>query len=113
MTGTSRSSFPPAAARALFTLFAEIAIHPYNASAVIVEYLPLHLVRAHSSDYSAFPGRLKGDNIVFLVHWPRDEENGSIDGARAHAIRLKEVIWQHERAQGGHVDTAGYANYRK
>ncbi|KAF8604434.1 FAD-binding domain-containing protein [Ceratobasidium sp. AG-I] len=111
MTGTSRSSFSSAIARMLFTAFVEIAAPPYNASAVIVEYLPLHLVRAYPSDLSAFPGRLKGDNIVFLVHWPREEE-GNVDGARAHATRLKEVIWEHERTQGSDVDTAGYANYQ-
>ncbi|CAE6459534.1 unnamed protein product [Rhizoctonia solani] len=112
MTGTSRSSFPPIAARALFTTFSEISTPPYAGSAVIVEYLPLHLVRAASSETSAFPGRLKGDNIVFLVHWPREETTGNTDTARAHATRLKEVIWGREREIGGEVDSTGYANYQ-
>ncbi|EUC63045.1 6-hydroxy-D-nicotine oxidase, putative [Rhizoctonia solani AG-3 Rhs1AP] len=112
MTGTSRSSFPPIAARALFTTFSEISAAPYAGSAVIVEYLPLHLVRAASSETSAFPGRLKGDNIVFLVHWPREDTTGNTDTARTHATRLKEVIWGREREIGGEVDSTGYANYR-
>ncbi|CAE6488688.1 unnamed protein product [Rhizoctonia solani] len=112
MTGTSRSSFPPTAARALFTTFSEISAPPYVGSAVIVEYLPLHLVRAASPETSAFPGRLKGDNIVFLVHWPREDLAGNSDTARAHATRLKEVIWGREREIGGQVDSTGYANYQ-
>jgi hypothetical protein len=113
MTGTARSTFPPTAARALFTTFSEISAPPFNGSGVIVEYLPLHVVRAASSDSSAFPGRDKGDNIVFLVHWPREDTTGDIETARAHATRLKEVVWEHEREMGGEVDSAGYANYRK
>ncbi|KAJ1300712.1 hypothetical protein OPQ81_002357 [Rhizoctonia solani] len=112
MTGTSRSSFPPVAARALFTAFSEISAPPFNGSAIIIEYLPLHLVRAASSETSAFPGRLKGDNIVFLVHWPREATTGDIDTARAHANTLKEVIWKRERETGGEVDSSGYANYQ-
>ncbi|CAE6432007.1 unnamed protein product [Rhizoctonia solani] len=112
MTGTSRSSFPPSVARTLFTTFSEIAAPPFNGSAVIVEYLPLHLVRAASSETSAFPGRLKGDNIVFLVHWPRMDPTGGTETARAHATRLKEVIWEREREIGGEVDSSGYANYQ-
>ncbi|KAG8743231.1 hypothetical protein FRC10_000232 [Ceratobasidium sp. 414] len=113
MTGTSRNNFSPDVARALFTTFSEIAVPPHHGSAVIVEYLPLHLVRAHSSELSAFPGRAKGDNIVFLVHWSRDNEEGSLEGARAHATRLKETIWESERAAGGDVDSTGYGNYRE
>ncbi|GAB1525430.1 hypothetical protein RhiTH_008593 [Rhizoctonia solani] len=112
MTGTSRTSFPPSAARALFTTFAEISASPFDGSAVIVEYLPLHLVRAASSETSAFPGRMKGDNIVFLVHWPREDPTGNTDAARAHATRLKQVIWAREREIGGEVDSSGYANYQ-
>ncbi|KAF8737866.1 potassium transporter, partial [Rhizoctonia solani] len=112
MTGTSRTSFPPSAARALFTTFAGISASPFNGSAVIVEYLPLHLVRAASSETSAFPGRMKGDNIVFLVHWPREDPTGNTDAARAHATRLKQVIWAREREIGGEVDSSGYANYQ-
>ncbi|KAF8750061.1 potassium transporter [Rhizoctonia solani] len=111
MTGTSRTSFPPSAARALFTTFAEISASPFDGSAVIVEYLPLHLVRAASSETSAFPGRMKGDNIVFLVHWPREDPTGNTDAARAHATRLKQVIWARECEIGGEVDSSGYANY--
>jgi hypothetical protein len=113
MTGTSRTAFSVDAARALFTTFTELAVPPYNASAVIVEYIPLHLVRIHSSEFSSFPGRAKGDNIVFLVHWPHNGEEGNLDAARAHATRLKEVIWEIERAAGGEADSAGYANYRE
>ncbi|CUA70966.1 hypothetical protein RSOLAG22IIIB_09243 [Rhizoctonia solani] len=112
MTGTSRSSFPPTAARILFTTFSEISVPPYVGSAVIVEYLPLHLVRAASSETSAFPGRLKGDNIVFLVHWPRQDPMGNTETARTHATRLKEVIWRREREIGGQIDSTGYANYQ-
>jgi hypothetical protein len=112
MTGTSRSSLPPSAARALFTAFAQLSVPPFNGSAVIVEYLPLHLVRAASSETSSFPGRTGGDNIVFLVHWPREDTTGDVDTARAHATRLKEVIWAREREIGGEIDSAGYANYR-
>ncbi|CAE6468836.1 unnamed protein product [Rhizoctonia solani] len=112
MTGTSRSSFPPTAARALFTTFSEISAPPFNGSAVIIEYLPLHIVRAASSETSAFPGRLKGDNIVFLVHWPREGTTGDTVTARTHATRLKEVIWGREREIGGQVDSTGYANYQ-
>ncbi|KAG8727574.1 hypothetical protein FRC12_022393, partial [Ceratobasidium sp. 428] len=111
MTGTSRNNFSPEVARALFDTFTEIAVSPYTASALIVEYLPLHLVRAYSSELSAFPGRAKGDNIVFLVHWPRENEEGSVETARSQATRLKETIWESERAVGGDVDSAGYANY--
>ncbi|CAE7225826.1 unnamed protein product [Rhizoctonia solani] len=112
MTGTSRSSFPPTVARALFMTFSETSAPPYAGSAVIVEYLPLHLVRAASSENSAFPGRLKGDNIVFLVHWPREDTAGNTEMARMHATRLKEVIWGREREIGGDVDSMGYANYQ-
>ncbi|CAE6398366.1 unnamed protein product [Rhizoctonia solani] len=112
MTGTSRSSFPPSTARALFTAFAKSSAPPFNGSAVIVEYLPLHLVRAASSETSAFPGRVKGDNIVFLVHWPRNDYTGNKDAARDHATRLKEVIWAREREIGGEIDSTGYANYQ-
>lgn len=112
MTGIARSSFPPTAARTLFTAFSEISVPPFNGSAVIVEYLPLHVVRSSPSEPSAFPGRAKGDNIVFLVHWPREDETGGIETARAHATRLKEVVWEREAEVGGEVDSAGYANYQ-
>ncbi|KAG8698687.1 hypothetical protein FRC11_014220 [Ceratobasidium sp. 423] len=37
---------------------------------------------------------------------------GNTDTARAHATRLKEIIWEREREVGGEVDSSGYANYQ-